>query len=374
MEKILFITNKLFIDETMPEGGVRYCTKDYIDLLQTKFEMVLFPISFNRSLLFRIKSKLGVDVLEDHNPKDFKDALFAIIEEKKIKKIFLNLSTASFISQIIKEKFGDSVKVILCSHGIEGGDFLHNSVRFKALAPKIHQSTSPYRLGKILQKELIFRINYIDLVLTVSEIEVAIEKWIGAKKVFFVPRIFAADFISWKPEMGKIGFIGDLNHYPNYYGLLKLCESIAKKNIAEKVAIQVVGKESKNLQSIIEKYPFVHALGYLDNDQLKIEAATWMYYLNLVFYYSKGVSTKLAKGMNWGLPIISTEAGNRGYNFNKGAVITVNDVNEIAEVIVSRFSDINKLENDKKNVELAVETSDKYEDIMRSLYPVIEAL
>ena len=38
MEKILFISHELFLDETRKEGGVRVCTLEFIDLLQTRFE------------------------------------------------------------------------------------------------------------------------------------------------------------------------------------------------------------------------------------------------------------------------------------------------------------------------------------------------
>src|ERR1700756_4963081 len=115
----------------------------------------------------------------------------------------------------------------------------------------------------------------------------------GAKKIFFVPRTFLKDLVSWMPVKGRLGFVGDLNHFPNYYGLLQLCEAISQKEQRTAIAIRVVGKESNNLDALLSKYSFVQSLGYLNNEQLRSEAATWTYYLNLVFYYSKGVSTKL---------------------------------------------------------------------------------
>jgi glycosyl transferase family 1 len=374
MEKILFITNELFVDAQAPEGGVSYCTKDFIDLLKTKYEVILFPVSFNQSFLYRIKSKLGIDVLEGYAPNESKDSLYKVISENNIQKVFINLSTALAFSKTIGDKFGAKVKIILCSHGIEGGDMLHNAVRSDNRLSKFQQFASSYKLGGTLKKELEYRMKYIDLVLTVSEIESAIEKWIGAKKVFFAPRTLKEEFILWDPVMGRLGFVGDLNHFPNYYGLLQLCEAISFQGMGSTISIRVAGKESEQLNSIVAKYSFVHSLGYLDDNQLKAEAASWMCYLNLVFYYSKGVSTKLAKGMNWGLPVISTEAGNRGYVFKEGGVIIANDADEIMSIVQNRMADIKQLETDRNNIALAVKTSNKYDDIMSVLFPLLESL
>jgi hypothetical protein len=374
LEKIIFVTNKVFVDKNKPEGGVSYCTKDFISLLQTKFEVIIFPLTYNRSLLYRIKAKLGIDVFEDYNPVDYKNDLYQSIKSNDIKKVFINLSSAADVSRVVKIEFGDQVKTILCSHGIEAGDFLHHTVRFTPLLSKLHILTSSYRLGKILKTELSLRLNYFDLVLTVSEIEVAIEKWLGAKKVAFVPRVLTPSFISWQPVMGRLGFVGDVSHYPNYYGLLKLCEAISNNKSDKEIILRVVGKPCKNLELITARFLFVQPIGYLDNDKLIEEAGTWMYYLNLVFYYSKGVSTKLAKGMNWGLPIISTEAGNRGYSFVKGGVNTVNDVDDILQLINTRLDNNLLLKGDKENVESAVQSSISYADLMQSLYPTIASL
>jgi hypothetical protein len=374
MEKILFITNRLFIDEHAPEGGVSYCTQDFISLLKTRYEVVLFPVSFNQSFLYRIKSKLGIAVFEDYAPQDVATSLFKTIKENSIKKVFINLSTALSFSKIISEELGSTVKIILCSHGIEGGDMLHNAVRADHPLSWFQQFASSYKLGGTLKKELEFRTKYIDLVLTVSEIEASIEKWIGAKKVFFVPRIFSKDFISWMPVKGRLGFVGDINHFPNYYGFLQLCEAMAQKEGRSAISIRVVGKESKNLDALLSKYSFIQSLGYLDNEQLRLEAATWVYYLNLVFYYSKGVSTKLAKGMNWGLPVISTEAGNRGYIFKEGSVVTCSDAKEMADTIMVRAFDLDIVSNDRNEVIKAVESFGDLNNIMSELYPLLEDL
>lgn len=374
MEKVLFLTNEVFLDETKPEGGVRLCTNDYIKLLQTKYEVITFKLKFNKSIFFRLKAKLGIDVFEDYNPNDYSKELFASIDKNAITKVFINLSNASAISLVIKNQYHNKVKIILCSHGFEAGDFLHQTVRFKQFSSFFKKITGSWRLGKILQNELNYRIKAFDLILTVSEIEESIEYWLGAKQVFFVPRIFEPDFINWQPKLGNIGFIADVSHYPNYYGLLLLCEAIQNAGYSDKIDVRVVGKNCVNLELLCEKFSFITKLGYLTNEELKKEASTWMYYLNLVFYYSKGVSTKLAKGMNWGLPVLSTTAGNRGYIFKEGGVVTCSSPKEMLGMIINRIDNTELLEKDKCEVEKAVYALSDYNIIMEDLYPLLSKL
>lgn len=374
MEKVLFLTNKLFIDEKHPEGGVRLCTLDFIKLLRVKYDVVLFPVEFNRSLMFRLKARFGIDVFEDFKTEDYKDLLVNAIRKDDIQKVFINLTSSTPFAKVIKDEFVDSVKVILCSHGNESGDFLHHSVRFKKLLPWVRQKTSAWRLGKLLQKELYFRIYYVDLVLTVSEVEHSIEQWLGAKQVIYVPRIFEPDYIEWNPVAGRIGFIGDVSHHPNYYGLLSLCEVISKKHISNPVELRIVGKPCDKLDDLLNKYSFIFHTGYLDKKALEEEVTTWMYFLNPVFYYSKGVSTKLAKGMNWGLPVISTVAGNRGYIFKRGGVITCSNPNEMAKEITDRAFNCDIAKADREQVMHAVDSYKDFSELMKDIYPVIHSL
>lgn len=317
---------------------------------------------------------MGISVFEEYDVNSYKVSIVESIKENNIKKVFLNLADTSLLASLIKKQFGDSIKVILCSHGNESGDFLHQSVRFKPFLPWIKRVTSPWRLGRILQKELEFRLAYFDLILTVSEIEYALEYWLGAKHAFYVPRIFKPDYIPWNPVNGRLGFISDLSHYPNYYGISSLCKAISEQPDLHNIEIRLVGKHCKNVDDLLEQYTFLSFVGYLDDAELRTEASTWMYYLNLVFYFSKGVSTKMAKGMNWGLPVISTIAGNRGYIFKQGGVVTATTPHQLAKIIKHRAFDRAMAKEDKDNVLLAVESYKDINKIMDDLYPVIEKL
>ncbi len=369
-ENVLFLTNKIFIDENQPMGGVRLCTYDYIRLLQASYNVVFFPVTFNRKLWFRIKSRLGVDSYEEYDTISYMPQLKQVLESSNIGKVFINLSNASDFARAIKTTLGPQVKTILCSHGNESGDFLHQSVRFAHKLSRIQRLTAPYRLGKVMQKELDYRINHIDLVLTVSQIEEAIEKWVGVKDVFMVPRVLEDEFVDWQPTGNRAGFIGDISHYPNYYGVLRLCEELEAQGA--NVELRVVGKDNANMRELKSKFSFITHLGYLDDKEVVQEVATWKYFLNLVFYYSKGVSTKLAQGLNWGLPVISTTPGNRGYDFGRRRIPTFDKPDVMARELKERMNNIEQNVADRDNVLDVVRESVTYNDIMKQLSVVLE--
>lgn len=375
MEEVVFITNKIFIDLTLPEGGVRVCTLEFIDLLKAGYQVIFLPVSVNRSLVFRLKFKLGIDVYEDYNPSDYFQQLSELVIKKGIKKFFINLSNATDFAGYLKKTFPEhNLKTILCSHGNESGDFLHQSARFSNDLPTVKRLFSAWRLGKILQKEALYRLQYIDCVLTVSQVEERLEQWIGAKKTYLVPRVFKGNFLEWKPIAGRIGFVGDIRHEPNFYGLLQLCEAIEREDKDKKIELRLIGKEDENSSILKKKFSFVTALGYMDDCALQNEAATWSYYLNLVFYYSKGVSTKLSKGINWGLPVISTTAGNRGYFFRGGDIVTIDDPRKIVEYLLQTINKEQMVYHDREGVMKVVKNTITFEEIMKDLKPVLDQL
>lgn len=372
-EKVLFITNKLYLDDTQPEGGVKLCTRDFIKLLETRFKVEIFGLEFNRSVFFRFKAKLGIDIYEKYDAASYQTALAVVLKDKNIKKVFINLSSATALSETVK-KINPKIKVILCSHGNESGDVLHQSVRFVNLISPIQLMFSSYRLGALMKKELYFRSKFIDLVLSVSQVEANIEKWLGAEATFMVPRVFSPETIAWNPIKGRVGFLADLSHYPNYNGLLQLCLALQQLGLNHNVEIRVVGMPARNLELLKQQFHFIVPLGYLSEDKLKEEASTWMYFLNLVFYYSKGVSTKLAKGMNWGLPVLSTEAGNRGYIFKDACIPTCSNAGEMARLVLERAFDRERAKKDRLEVLKAIEGFSDFNIVMAQLSPVLDKI
>jgi len=368
-EKVLFIVNSIYLDTSRNEGGVRNCTLEYITLLSTQFEVILFPVSYSKSIIYKLRSKLGYNNYNDYAPTNYISELKEVIIQNDIKFVFLNLSNTMTFAPIIKEEFNE-VRVILCSHGNESGDFLHHSFRFKKGQNWLQRLKNSILFAKIIEKEIDFRLHFLDLVLTVSEVEEGVEKWLGARKVFMVPRVLKNEPIPWTPVFGRVGFLGDLSHKPNYEGIVSFCDAIIKSG-SKDLKLRLLGSPTIIGNDLACKYPFVDYCGFIPDDKIKDEVATWSLFLNLVFYYSRGVSTKLAKGLSWGIPVLSTTYGNRGYNIPSGMLTSVETPLEMVEMAVKLISDRNKLSEMRKiSLQLSSDFSE-FRPIMDNLYPLM---
>jgi hypothetical protein len=354
-QNALFISQDVFLGESNLSGGVRLCTSDFIALISTKYELVFFPVKTKLNLLNRVINKLGlIGYPSFHSSMLRVDEVAKILKDKEIKYIFINHTYISSIAIVIKKSFPD-VKIVLCSHGNESGDFLHLITRFPENMNFISRIFGRYKLGKILTQEVEFRRFYFDAVLTVSEVEESIEKWLGVKTVKFVPRVFLNKFIDWSPVNQRVGFVSDISHEPNYFSILKFCELVDDSSLRESIHVRLVGKIHSRYTFLSRRFPFVECTGYLSEAEIVSELATWNYYLNLVDYFSKGVSTKLAYGMNLGIPVLSTQIGVRGYVFpHKTGPIILKDIEEIVQYLISNINDVDKMKLCKNNVRSAV--------------------
>ena len=367
--KVLFIVNNIYLDTSKKEGGVRNCTQEYIDLLSTRFDVILFPVSYSKTIMYRFRSKIGFNNYNDYTTKVYQNELRNIITKNAIKLVFLNLSNTMTFASVIKEKF-NQVKVVLCSHGNESGDFLHQIFRFKQGQNWLQRVKNSILFAKMIEKEVDFRLRFLDLVLTVSEVEEGVEKWLGAKRVFMVPRVLKNEPIRWNPQYGRVGFLGDLSHKPNYDGVVTFCDAIVKSGNKD-LKLRLLGNPESIGNQLANEYPFVEYCGFVSDDKIKEEVATWSLFLNLVFYYSRGVSTKLAKGLSWGIPVLSTTYGNRGYAIPSGMLISAETPAEMAELAIKLNSDRNKLETMRNtSLRLSSECND-FGPIMDKLLPLI---
>lgn len=125
------------------------------------------------------------------------------------------------------------------------------------------------------------------------------------------------------PITNRFGFVGTLNHPPNEIALSQIFELIQNKKL--KIEIRLVGSGLEKGMEFSKKFSFVTYLGKLDDESLRIEIGFWSYFLNPIFWYSRGASMKLAKALEWGLPLITTKAGRRGYIFKKNILEDVNN-------------------------------------------------
>jgi glycosyltransferase involved in cell wall biosynthesis len=329
----LFLSNEIYFDASKKEGGVRICTEEFLALISKLYHVKVFKVAYHISICYRLQVKFGFNVYSDYQPKQYARLLAETIRKENVKVVFLNLSNTAPFATVIKTAFGDKIKVVLCSHGNESGDFLHEATRFKKNVPTYRRWLSGYTLGNMLKKEVQFRQQYLDAVLTVSPVEEALERWLGAKQVLMVPRTVSPQFIPRNPQVGRVGFIGDLSHAPNFYGIDEVCKAISSLPQQSAVNVRLVGAPALIGEALARKYSFVTYLGYMGNEELEAEAGSWTYFLNPVFYYSRGVSTKLAKAFGWGIPVITTTIGCRGYHWETGDPLYAETPNAMAEAI-----------------------------------------
>ncbi|MBS4044363.1 MAG: glycosyltransferase family 4 protein [Chitinophagaceae bacterium] len=239
----------------------------------------------------------------------------------------------------IKEVFGNEIRIILMSHGNHSGDFLHLISKPIKKVSFFKKVLNKIRLGFLLATESEFRVKYVDTVVALSETETQIENWFGAKQTLFLPRKLHSDFLKSNPIIGRVGFVGRLDHPPNLQGIeILLDEFNLEQN--KSIEIRIVGAPEKIGKQLAKKYSQITYLGELSNDNLETEVATWSIFLNPVWWYSTGASTKLAKAISWGVPIVTTTAGMRGYKWQTGNLLVADTPKQMCSIINKNVFDI----------------------------------
>ncbi len=317
-QTVLFITDKGFVDFDIP-GGVQICTSEFIRYLETaNFEVKVFKVMPSATLINRVKVKLGIEVYELYNVDPYLKELAEIINTQKIKHVFFNQIDLAHWTTKIKPLVSNHVKFIGLSHGNESGDYLHDIT--KTPNASILQT---WRLGKLLTKEKIIFSSLLNGVITISNNETYINQWLGAQNILYLPRILQPHFINWQPQANTIGFVGTLNHLPNITGVKLLADQLQLNGFTGK--FKIVGSCADMGYELEKKYQFIKYCGALNNEQLKNEISTWCLFINPVFWYARGSSTKLSQGINWGIPVITTPAGIRGYELVDHKCVTADN-------------------------------------------------
>lgn len=368
--KALFICHEKFLNPSSLEGGVKFCTNEYIRLITIKFDVTNIPVVYTNKLTHRLKKKLGLSAYDDFQPKEYYVQLKRSLDNKDANLVFLNLTNTIPFAEFIKKNW-PHVKVVLCSHGNESGDHLH-AIELHNSYKGAFRNGAIFTLGNMLVKESYFR-KYIDLVLTVSDVEVGIEKWLGSKAILMVPRFIDVNNIGRMPIYGTVGFLADLTHEPNYFGIKEVCEAL-KKNGSENTTIRLVGGGKERGLYLTEQYSFVNYVGYLNEEELITELGAWSFALNPVFYYSRGVSTKLGKVLGMGLPVITTDIGLRGYEWKEGIIPVCKDADEMALLVQKLSTDVDAIHEYGLEVEKIQLTSASITESAEKMMKVLQII
>jgi glycosyltransferase involved in cell wall biosynthesis len=329
----IFLTHPDLLKSTIT-GGVQLCSQEFHHILEDMEDINLedYYVGYTRKISQRMLIKTGMENYDGYDVKRDADALSKHIADNRIELVFLNMASTVRYAKVIKEQFGEKVKTILLSHGNYSGDFLHLITKPLKKTGFLQGLRNKIRLGRLVSTEAEQRVRWLDGVVTLSETERQIENWFGAKKTSFLPRRLYKDFLNHQPVKGRVGFVGRLDHPPNLQGVSILLEELNKQ--PQQLQFRLVGAPLEYGQKIQAQFPFVEYLGELGDDELEKEVATWAFLLNPVWWYATGASTKLARAISWGLPIITTTAGMRGYEWKQGALLVADNPAAMADLLI----------------------------------------
>ena len=340
IKKAIFLTNKSSVYSTVT-GGVQLCSQEFLEILHAVDTISLeeYHVPFTKNIGQRILIKAGFENYSMYDVEKDKAALVSYLKNNQVEIVFINMASLVRYARPIKEAFGEKVKVILMSHGNHSGDFLH--LISKPLKPVgiVKSFLNKMRLGFLISTESLFRVKYLDGVIALSETEMQIENWFGAKSSLFLPRRMAPAFLTHEPVTGRVGFVGRLDHPPNLQGIEILLDAYSQ-TAGNEIEIRLVGAPETIGNQLAKKYKQVNYLGELPDTALEKEVASWSILLNPVWWYSTGASTKLAKAISWGIPIVTTTAGMRGYKWSKGNLLVANTPQQMWTAIHENANDI----------------------------------
>lgn len=339
--KGLFLTHDIYLNAPIP-GGVQICSQEFFDLVaECGIDLKIYSVGFTRGLVERARIRMGLDCYNMFNVKHERVRLIQYIRSNAIDIVFLNMAGMLRFAKMIKESFAGGPQVILFSHGNNSVDLLHRTTKPLERYAFFKRIRDMVRLGVLIHFESRCRMKYLDGVITVSETEEQIEKWLGAQKVIFLPRVLKSDFVEHEPDLNRIGFVGRLDHPPNYQGLVLFLEEL-KTLERGALKVRLVGAPAKWGRNVQRNYSFVEYLGELSDSDLRREVQTWSFFLNPIFWYSAGCSFKLGKAIGWGLPVVTTLPGLRGYQWNEGSLLVADDPRDMALKVLR---EVKSLEN-----------------------------
>jgi glycosyltransferase involved in cell wall biosynthesis len=336
-------------------GGVQRCTREYVQGIKAAgWDLEILPYSIDRQWQTRLRRKLKPSSFHNRIPLSFITALVDRIKSDNVTWVFLNQVDTLPIVPYLK-KADPNIKLVLLSHGAQ---FVDDFLAAQSVDSLSMQARA--RLADTILDEMHWR-QSLDHVFTLSEPEAVFERWLGAKSVSWLPRIVSPNPLNWQPVLGRFGFVGTLDHAPNYDGLLNvLTELQSRQNFHG--CIRIVSASESLGDFLAKRFPFVEYLGRLSAEALYDEAATWSCFVHPLFCWSRGCSTKLADALEWQIPVLTTESGCRGYTWKEGNVIMANTVEEFCTYLIN-INSITQLESIKNNVTFASKTSPSFEDI-----------
>ena len=319
---------------TAVPGGVQVCTAEYLDLFRTAgFDVRVCPISTTSSLLSRLAIRAGVDVYAHYDAAAAARTAAAAAPAAGV--IALNQMDLAPLAAHLRALM-PAATIVALSHGNSSGDYPQEALAGNP--DRVRRAIVSWKLRALEARERLFFTHDLDLVLCLSGEEERIDRALGARDVMVVPRTFRPEPLPWRPEPWRVGILGTIDHYPNRAGIEAFATAAAALP-GHDVEMRLVGAGAAHGRALEARFPFIHYLGPLPDDALRAEASTWSLFAHPLFWLARGASTKIATAVNWGLPIVTTPAGLRGYRWSDGEILTAADPGALAALAVGLLRD-----------------------------------
>lgn len=311
--KALFIHDLYDLDAEIL-GGVQQCSREFLSVVQAAADDVTsLAVTPSGDPLRRLQRRLHLGSYLRYDASALLPRLSDALRRKPT-HVFLNRSELLKLAPAIRHIAPES-RVVLMSHGNQSGDDLYEVAGpGGSRAHGFARLGATWQLGLDLATEAWHRHRSLDAVCVMSAEEGVIERWLGAKRVIELARLITPDPLPLRPVAKRIGYVGTLDHTPNRVALELLCTEISQCADLD-LELRLVGRPSGTGENFARRFSFVRYLGPLDEGALREEAATWSLFVNPVFWLSRGASMKLGQALGWGLPVLTTRSGARGYDF-----------------------------------------------------------
>jgi hypothetical protein len=365
----LFISQSNFLKSG--GGGVQICTREFTDVIKAAgVDLTILPFEPDRRLSTSLLRLVDSSPFVRPFAPDLLSKIEAAARQTPFDFVFLNQEVLATLGPFLRSTLGPHIKIVVLSHGLEHTDLLH-MIRLRRSLPISGRTrpTASVLLGRIFLAEQHFR-QFIDGVCAISPFDAEVERWLGTRRVVWLPRVVTSRPLAWQPTPGRLGFVGTLDHAPNLEGLVAILEVMARKQ-TQGMTVRVVGSMDI-AQWLRSRFAHVEALGALDDAALTVEAATWTAFLHPIFCLPRGASTKLALGLSWEIPVVTTPPGRRGYVWGEGGPLEV-DTPE-AFVAACEALDPPAAQRSRDDVRRAVATSPTVESVAAGMRAFLAGL
>lgn len=349
--RALFITHQSHLSG---HGGVQACTQEYLRTLTAAgLDVEIVEVLHDDSLPARVSRRINSSPYFRSIRPDYLRQISAQLAPAAYDFLLFNqVALASAADRLTHALRQPPIKIAL-SHGCEITDMLHVARIDGGLPLSARlRPFSALALGNALRDEMHAR-RALDGVVTLSPGDMETERWLGAKHVTWLPRTVDPRPIAWTPKGAVFGYVGTLDHAPNLEGLVKV---LATAGCAPPFRLQVVGGPSQTAAWLSSRFAFVDYLGALDEETLREKAGHWRAFIHPIFCPARGCSTKLATALAWGIPVVTTGLGRRGYTWSAGACIEADAPDAFFRAMCSLL-DSPTAERARENVQLAAQAT-----------------